>query len=176
MCLVQQPWNNTGNTNRRQEGESQNGGNKKTKQAKFFEKRLFLLPDTRTYVCVSRGQKFLFFKKFDMLFLVTSVLKYALLRYYQRNNLLIHTQPFDLLIKLIHFMLLVSLCTPRTCAYQGVINVRFSESLTCFVSIVTSVLKCPPLPYYQRNNLLIQTTTFRFTNQVNPFYAIDLPL
>ena len=90
-----------------------------------------------------------------MLFLVTSVLKYALLRYYQRNNLLIHTQPFDLLIKLIHFMLLVSLCTPRTCAYQGVINVRFSESLTCFVSIVTSVLKCPPLPYYQRNNLLI---------------------
>ena len=39
-------------------GEPQNGGNKKTKQAKFSEKRTFLPPDTHTYV-----QKCSFFQR-----------------------------------------------------------------------------------------------------------------
>ena len=36
----------------RQRAESQNGGNKKTKHAKFFGKRTFLTPDKHTYVGV----------------------------------------------------------------------------------------------------------------------------
>ena len=40
-----------------QKVESQNGGNKKTKQAKFSEKLLFLTPWYVTYVCVSGGKK-----------------------------------------------------------------------------------------------------------------------
>ena len=45
----------------------------------------FLSPDTHTYVCVSWGNKYLFFGKFGVLcFLVTSVWRLALLPYYQR--------------------------------------------------------------------------------------------
>ena len=41
----------------RRKSESQNGGNKKTKQAKFSEKRTFLTPpDSHTYVRVSVGK------------------------------------------------------------------------------------------------------------------------
>ena len=57
----------------RQKDESQNGGNKKTKHAKFSEKRTFLT-----------SRKCSFFGKFGMLcFLVTSVLRFPLLPYYQ---------------------------------------------------------------------------------------------
>ena len=43
----------------RQVGESQNGGNKKTKPVKFSEKWTFLAP----YLCVSGGKKCSFFRK-----------------------------------------------------------------------------------------------------------------
>ena len=53
-------------------GESQNGCFKKTKHAKFSEKKNFLTP--YICVCVSGGQKYLFFGKFDVLcFLETPV-------------------------------------------------------------------------------------------------------
>ena len=80
----------------RQNGESQNGCFKKTKHAKFSEKRTFLPPgthtyehfllrDTRTYVCVSGGKKRSFFGKFGVLcFLETPVLRFALFPYYRR--------------------------------------------------------------------------------------------
>ena len=46
------------------------------KYAKFPEKRTFLIPDTNTYACVSRGKKCSFYGIFGMLcFLVTSVLR-----------------------------------------------------------------------------------------------------
>ena len=41
----------------RQKGESQNECFKKTKVAKFFEKLIFLTPDTDTYECVLGGKK-----------------------------------------------------------------------------------------------------------------------
>ena len=69
----------------RQEGESQNGCHKKIKHIKFSKKR-FLPPDTYTYECVSGGKKYSFFGKFDVLcFLVTSVLRFALMLYYRRS-------------------------------------------------------------------------------------------
>ena len=63
----------------RQKGESQNGCFKKTKHAKFFEKRTFLNP-WYTYVCVSGVKKCSFFGKFGVLcFLETPVLRFTLL-------------------------------------------------------------------------------------------------
>ena len=60
----------------RQKGKSQNGGNKKTKQAKFSEKR--------THLCVLGGKKFS--RKFGVLCsLVTSDLQFALLPYHRRT-------------------------------------------------------------------------------------------
>ena len=57
----------------------------KNKHAKFSEKKHFLTPDTHTDVCVSGGKKYWFFGKFGMLyFLVTPILRFALLPYYQR--------------------------------------------------------------------------------------------
>ena len=57
----------------RQKRESQNGGNKKTKHAKFFEKKKkFLSADTQMYVCVSGGKKILFFWKFGFVSLLLS--------------------------------------------------------------------------------------------------------
>ena len=62
-------------------GQSQNGCDKK-KHVKFSEKRTFL---THTHVCVSGGKKCSFFGKFGVLcFLVTPVLRFALLPYYRR--------------------------------------------------------------------------------------------
>ena len=47
-----------------------------------------LSPDKHTYVCVSGGKNRSFFEKFGVLcFLKTPVLRFALLRYYQRYNL-----------------------------------------------------------------------------------------
>ena len=63
----------------RQTSKFQNGGNKKTSHIKPRNKP-FLPPDTHTYVCVSGGKKCLFFWKFGVFcFLVTSVLRFALL-------------------------------------------------------------------------------------------------
>ena len=67
----------------RQKGESQNGGNKKTKHANFPKNERFLRPDSHTYVCESGGKKCSFFGKFGVLcFLVTFVLRFALLSSY----------------------------------------------------------------------------------------------
>ena len=52
------------------------------KAGQFSEKRIFLTP---CYVCVSRGKKYSFFGKFDVLcFLETRILRFALLPYYRR--------------------------------------------------------------------------------------------
>ena len=60
-------------SDRKQQGKSQSGGNKKTKHV--------------TYVCGSMGKKCSFFGKFSVFyFLVTSVLKFAHVPYYQRNG------------------------------------------------------------------------------------------
>ena len=68
----------------RQKDESQNGGNKKAKHAKFSERRTFPTPNTHTYACVSEGKKCSFFGKFGVLgFLLTSVLRFVLLPYYR---------------------------------------------------------------------------------------------
>ena len=59
----------------KQKRESQNGGNKKAKHAKYSEKRSFL----------TRGLEMFVFRKLGVLcFLVTSVLRFALLLYYRR--------------------------------------------------------------------------------------------
>ena len=59
--------------------ESQSGGNKKAKHAKYSKNEHFLPPDAHTYVCVSGGKKYLFFKKFGLLyFLVTAALRFEL--------------------------------------------------------------------------------------------------
>ena len=63
------------------------GVSRKQSTPNFSKIEHFLLPDTYTYVCVSEGKKCLFFGKFGVLcFLVTSVLKFALLPYYRRNE------------------------------------------------------------------------------------------
>ena len=75
----------------RQKGKSQNGGNK-TKHAKFSEKINVSYPLIHTRTCAYQGVRnvwlFFFFGKFDVLcFLVTSVLRFALLPYYQRIDI-----------------------------------------------------------------------------------------
>ena len=45
------------------------------------------------------------------------------------------------------------ICT-RTCAYQGVRNVRFSKNLTCFVFLKYLFWDSPFLPYYRRVSLV----------------------
>ena len=122
----------------RRKGESQNGGNKKTKQAKFSEKRTFLTPpDSHTYVRVSVGKTcffFLFvFGKLGLLcFLVTFVLRFALLSY---SCLLTYVR----LLTLTHTYVFLRI---RTCAYQWVRRsfffFFFSENLVCFVFLLLS--------------------------------------
>ena len=70
----------------RQKVESQNGCYKKTRHAKNLpKKKQFLSPDTHTYVCVARGKKCSFFRKFGVLyFLQTHVLRFALLPNYRQ--------------------------------------------------------------------------------------------
>ena len=73
----------------RQKGKSQNRCFKKTKHAKFSEKRTFLPPDTHTYMCVSGGNKRSFFGKFGVLcFLETLVLIFAYLPYYRQYSVI----------------------------------------------------------------------------------------
>ena len=74
----------------RKKGESQNARNKKTKRAKFSEKRIFLNPQYAYVRSQIRSKKFSFFGKFAVLcFLVTSVLRFAFLPYYQQIGFLI---------------------------------------------------------------------------------------
>ena len=66
-------------------GESQSGGNRKQSTQNFPKNEHFLPPDT--HVCVSRGKKCSFFGKFAVLcFLVTSVLRFALLPFSQNTS------------------------------------------------------------------------------------------
>ena len=60
----------------RKKGDSQNGGNKKTKHAKLSEKmNISYPPVTHRYVCISWGTKYSFSGKHDVpSFLATSVL------------------------------------------------------------------------------------------------------
>ena len=57
----------------------QKGGNKKTKHVKFSYKGTFLTTYTHTYVSVSGCKKYSFFGKSRVLFIATSVLRFALL-------------------------------------------------------------------------------------------------
>ena len=76
----------------RQKSESQYGYFKKTKHARFSEKRTSLAPDTHTYICVSGDKKCSFFGKFDVLcFLETPVLRFALLPYYRQIRLCVRS-------------------------------------------------------------------------------------
>ena len=63
----------------RQKVESQNGGNKETKHAKFSEKLTFLTPQRRTRTCAYQWVKNVrFFGKFGVFcFFATSVLRFA---------------------------------------------------------------------------------------------------
>ena len=75
----------------RQKSESQNGCYKKTKPAKFSEKRTFLTPQESEHflppdmhVRIFGGKNCAFFRKFGLLcFLVTPVLRFTLLPYHQ---------------------------------------------------------------------------------------------
>ena len=66
----------------RQKGESQNRDKKKSEYAKFSEKQTFLTLLIRTRTTCS------FFGKFGVLCFVISVLRFVLLPYYQRINLI----------------------------------------------------------------------------------------
>ena len=69
-----------------QKGQSQNGYHKNTKHTKFSKNEHFLLLDKHTWVCVSGGKKCLFFgKSGGFCFLVTPVLRFALLPYCRRS-------------------------------------------------------------------------------------------
>ena len=58
---------------------------RKQSTSNFPKNNNFLPPQTHTCVCVSGGKKYSFFGKLGVLcFLVTSVLRYALLPYYRR--------------------------------------------------------------------------------------------
>ena len=60
------------------------GVTRKESTPNFLKNEHFLPPDTQTYVCVSGGRKCSFFRKFGVLwFLVTPVLRVALLSYYR---------------------------------------------------------------------------------------------
>ena len=85
----------------RQQGESQNGGNKKQSTSNFPKNKHFLYPNTHvrvniirtrtcrynthTYVCVSGGRKYSFSGEFcGLCFLISSVLRSTLLLYCRR--------------------------------------------------------------------------------------------
>ena len=71
----------------RQKGQSHNGYYKKKSTSNFPENKHILPPDTHTNVCISRGKKYPFFGKFgELCFLVTSVLRFALLNYYRQST------------------------------------------------------------------------------------------
>ena len=74
-------------TNRKAEGRISKRMSKKTKHAKFAEKKKISHSLIRTRTCAQQGVNIHFFGKFGVLFfLVTRVLRFALLPYYRRNT------------------------------------------------------------------------------------------
>ena len=58
---------------------------KKQSMKNYPKNEQLFSPNTHRYMCVSVDKKCLFFEKFALLcFLVTSVLRFSLLRYYRR--------------------------------------------------------------------------------------------
>ena len=89
----------------RQKDESQNGGDKKQSTTNFPKNERFLPSDTHTYLCVSGGKKYLFFVKFgELCFLVTSVLRFALLPYNRRGILAYYFETGWLLVNLYTYL------------------------------------------------------------------------
>ena len=83
----------------RQKGESQNGCLKKTKYAKFSEKRTFLTPCTLLTRPIYRH----FFGQFGVpCFLQTPVLRFALLPYYRRYIGLVKVLNIHIMLKEIY--------------------------------------------------------------------------
>ena len=75
----------------KQKVESKTEVTRKQSTVNFLKKVHFLSPDTHAYVCVSGGQKCSLFGKFGVFcFLVTSVLRSALLPYYRRVQIKNH--------------------------------------------------------------------------------------
>ena len=70
----------------RQKENLKTGVIRKQSTPNFPENKHFLPPDTQTYVCVSGGKKKSRFFENLAFFLVTLVLKFALLPYYRRIN------------------------------------------------------------------------------------------
>ena len=67
-------------------GNKATGVARKQNTSNFPKNKYFLPPDMHTHVCVSGGKKCSFFGKFGVFcFLVTPVLRFALLPYYRRN-------------------------------------------------------------------------------------------
>ena len=73
----------------RQKGKSQNGFYKKTKHAKFSEKRTFFTPLIRTRACAYQGVRNVCFSEHlsCLVFFVTPVLRFAFLLYCWRTAL-----------------------------------------------------------------------------------------
>ena len=73
-----------------QKGESQNGGKKKRKLAKFFEKRAFLTP-WYSQVCMHQGVRNVYFSE-NLLwfFFLLAVLRFTLLPYYRWFHTISH--------------------------------------------------------------------------------------
>ena len=73
-----------------QKGKSKTGVTREQRPSNFPENQYFLPPDTHTCVCISGGKKCFFFRQFDVIcFLVTSILRFASLPYYQQIESLI---------------------------------------------------------------------------------------
>ena len=69
------------------ENPKKTGVTRKQSTPNFPKNKHFLPPDTHTYVCVSEGKKFSIIEKFCVLcFLATPVLRFAIMPYYQRNQ------------------------------------------------------------------------------------------
>ena len=72
----------------KQKGKSQNGVTRKRTPLIFPKNEYFWPPDTHTCVCLSGREKCLLFGKYGVLcFLVTAVLRLALLPYYRRSDI-----------------------------------------------------------------------------------------
>ena len=90
----------------RQKGKSENGCCKKPKHAKFSIKQTFLTP-WHAHVCVSGGKNYSFFGKFGVLcFLVTPVLRFALLTFYRLPILKYFTHRMIIYSKILYLALI----------------------------------------------------------------------
>ena len=95
----------------RQKGESQNGGNRETKQVTSSEKRAFLNPYTHTYVCCcglgTKSAQFVFSAIFVFFFIIILYLLHSYLFFQIWPSLLIwsyknaYFSPIDFLLPLL---------------------------------------------------------------------------